>query len=108
MRQRSRALPTADHAQIFALARDLWRELWDGEPVRLIGVTVANLTRVSASDQGELFTSGERVVRLREALDRVRDKLGEASVVPAGTLGHHTALGHVPFGAVAPKSPNRA
>jgi DNA polymerase-4 len=108
MRQRSRAVPTADHAQIFALARDLWRELWDGEPVRLIGVTVANLKRMPASGQGDLFTSGERVVRLREALDRVRDKLGEASVVPAGTLGHHTALGHVPFGAVAPKSPNRA
>lgn len=108
MRQRSRVTPTADHAQIYALARTLWHELWDGEPVRLIGVSVSNLTRIQAGDQVELFSTGEKSVRLREALDRVRDKLGEASVVPAGALGHLTELGHVPFGAVAPKSPNRA
>lgn len=108
VRQRSRAVATADHAQIYSLARALWHELWDGEPVRLIGVSVSGLTRAQASDQVELFATGEKGARLREALDRVRDKLGEASVVPAGTLGHLTELGHVPFGAIAPKSPNRA
>jgi hypothetical protein len=31
----------------------------------------------------------------------VRDKLGEASLVPAGTLTHRRRLGHVPFGPVS-------
>jgi nucleotidyltransferase/DNA polymerase involved in DNA repair len=107
MRQRSRVAPTADHAQIYSLARALWHGLWDGEPVRLIGVSVSHLTRIEAGDQIELFTTGARGARLREALDQVRDKLGEASVVPAGALGHLTELGHVPFGVVAPKSSRR-
>ena len=45
-----------------------------------------------------MFSTDERTRRLDEALDRVRDKLGEASVVPAGSLAHMGEMGHVPFG----------
>ena len=34
-------------------------------------------------------------------MDRVRDRLGEASLVPAGALTHRRRLAHVPFGAVS-------
>ncbi|HKQ58672.1 MAG TPA: hypothetical protein VJY35_12455, partial [Candidatus Eisenbacteria bacterium] len=107
-RIRQRVLPEfgADHRAIFAVARALWREHWKGDPLRLVGVTVSSLARAAAV-QSELFTPDGRATRLREAMDRVRDKLGEASLVPAGSLTHRRRLGHVPFGPVA-RAPRKA
>ena len=100
---RQRALPVAvdDHLSVFEVCRALWRENWKGEPVRLIGVSAGALEKKGEGDQIELFRQDERRTALQEALDQVRDKLGEASVVPAGSLAYRRALGHVPFGAVA-------
>ena len=97
---RQRALGTAvdDHLGIFEVVRGLWRENWQGEPLRLLGVSVSALEH-SDEEQLELFSRDERSRALQDALDKVRDKLGEASVVPAGSLAHRRALGHVPFGA---------
>lgn len=105
IRQRALARPTDDHAEVYAVARALLAELWRGEPVRLLGITVAGLAHDADAGQLELFDRDTRTRKLREALDRVRDKLGEASVVPAGTLAHRRALGHVPFGAVGRRDP---
>ena len=101
-RIRQRVLPdfTADHRAIFDTARTLWRENWNGDALRLLGVTVSSLERARAGDQTELFSPDRRIERLREAMDRVRDKLGESSLVPAGALTHRRRLGHVPFGPV--------
>jgi DNA polymerase-4 len=101
-RIRQRVLPdfTADHLPVFDTARALWRENWNGEPLRLVGVTVSSLARARSGDQTELFAPDRRADRLRVAMDKVRDKLGEASLVPAGTLTHRRRLGHVPFGPV--------
>ena len=101
IRQRVLTEYTADHRQVFESARALWRENWRGEPLRLLGVTVSGLERATPSPQIELFEPDLRVTRLREAMDRVRDKLGEASLVPAGSLTHRRKLGHVPFGPVS-------
>jgi DNA polymerase-4 len=103
-RIRQRALPefSSDHRVVFEAARTLWRESWKGDPLRLVGVTVSSLERARPGEQTELFTPDRRAERLREALDRVRDKLGESSLVPAGTLTHRRRLGHVPFGRVTP------
>ena len=107
IRQRALAEFTADHRTIFDAARTLWRRHWSGESLRLLGVTVSSLER-AGTDQTELFAPDRRAERLREALDQVRDKLGEASLVPAGTLTHRRRLGHVPFGPVAgPRRPER-
>jgi DNA polymerase-4 len=104
---RQRVLPdfTADHRQVFETARGLWREHWRGGPLRLVGVTVSSLERAIPSGQTELFEPELRATRLREALDRVRDRLGEASLVPAGSLTHRRKLGHVPFGPVSGRRP---
>jgi DNA polymerase-4 len=98
-RQRALAEHTADRAALLSVARALWLEHWKGDPVRLIGLTVSALERRAAGDQEELFDHESRSKQLERALDRVRDKLGEASVVPAGSLTHRRPLGHVPFGA---------
>jgi DNA polymerase-4 len=104
---RQRVLPgfTADHRQVFETARSLWREHWRGGPLRLVGVTVSSLARVASAGQTELFAPDLRALRLRDALDRVRDRLGEASLVPAGSLTHRRRLGHVPFGPVTGRRP---
>lgn len=102
IRQRALASHTQDHMSVFTVVRELFEDLWDGGPVRLLGVSVSGLEPAAGSGQTELFDTDRRARELREALDRVRDKLGEASVVPAGTLTHRGKLGHVPFGTVGP------
>ena len=92
---------TDDHRLIFETATRLLKELWKGDPVRLIGVSVSGLARLEHHDQTELFSGHEREQRLRDAMDAVRDKLGEGSLVPAGTLTHRRRMGHVPFGALS-------
>ena len=89
---------TADGLEIFRVARSLWQEQWSGESVRLIGVTVSNLARRGTADVGELFEPQERRQRLQSAMDFIRNRLGESSIVPAGSLTHRRRLGHVPFG----------
>ncbi len=101
-RQRALSAAVDDHIGIFEVARALWREHWKGEPLRLLGISASALEHAN-EEQLELFARDERARALQDALDRVRDKLGEASVVPAGSLAHRRALGHVPFGAVKGK-----
>ena len=102
---RQRALEdfTADHRLVFETARALWREHWNGGPLRLLGVSVSALERRAGGPQGELFERDRREDRLTAALDRLRDRLGEASLVPAGSLTHRRPLGHVPFGPHVPR-----
>jgi len=99
-RQRALATGVDEHGAIYEVVRFLWRANWKGEPLRLLGVSASALERRGEGEQTELFTRDERSKTLQAALDRVRDKLGEAAVVPAGSLTHRRALGHVPFGAV--------
>jgi DNA polymerase-4 len=99
-RQRAVGTPLDDHAAIFEVARVLWRAHWKGEPLRLLGVSASALLVRGEGEQIDLFASTERVRALRDALDQVRDKLGEAAVVPAGSLTHRREAGHVPFGAM--------
>jgi DNA polymerase-4 len=103
-RQRALASALDDHAGLFEVARALWRENWKGEPLRLLGVSVSALEHTD-EEQLELFPANERTKELQDALDQVRDKLGEASVVPAGSLAYRRAMGHVAFGAVRGSTP---
>ena len=103
---RQRVLPdfTAECEAIYPVARALLEANWKGGPVRLIGVSVSQLARTGEARQKELFSREDRSVRLRDALDRVRDRMGESSVVPLGTLIHRRTLHHVPFG-MRPRPP---
>lgn len=106
-RQRALGAAVDDHLSVYEVARGLWRANWKGEPLRLLGVSASALEKRGEGEQTELFARDERSKALQEALDRVRDKLGEASVVPAGSLTHQRELGHVPFGSAKrrPKGP---
>jgi DNA polymerase-4 len=100
---RQRALPSHvdDAATLFETVRSLWREHWSGGALRLLGVSASMLEPRAGAGQTELFERDGRARRLTEAMDRVRDKLGEASLVPAGSLAHRRTPGHVPFGALS-------
>ncbi len=100
-RQRALAEPTDEPQHLFDVARRLFFANWKGGSVRLVGVSAAALARHPGVEQTRLFEADDRARRLLEAVDRVRDKLGEASVVPAGALRHRRDLGHVPFGAIS-------
>ena len=104
---RQRALPVAvdDHLALHATVRELWRQHWRGEPLRLLGVSASGLEKRGEGEQTELFASDSRARALQAALDAVRDKLGEASVVPAGTLRQRRESGHVPFGVIRRADP---
>ena len=107
---RQRALPrhTADGPTIFETARRLLHANWKGDPLRLLGVSVSGIERGEDSRQATLFAPDDRSQKLRDAVDKLRDKLGEASVVPLGSLRYRRELGHVPFGPVVPPKPGRA
>jgi hypothetical protein len=100
-RQRALAEHTSDHERIYATIRALFDQNWKGGPVRLLGVSVTSLEKLGAGAQSELFDHDDRRRRLVEAADRVRDRLGEASLVPLGSLTHRGGLRHVPFGAMS-------
>jgi DNA polymerase-4 len=100
-RQKALAEHTFDHERIYATARGLFDANWKGGPVRLLGVSVATLEKRPGAAQTELFARDDRRQRLIEAADRVRDRLGEASLVPLGSLTHRGGLRHVPFGAMS-------
>ncbi len=87
---RQKAMPVAvdDHMRIYEAARALWRANWNGSPQRLLGVSASALERTPESEQLGLFETDTKAKALQNALDKVRDKLGEASVVPAGSLTH--------------------
>jgi DNA polymerase-4 len=98
-RQRVLSDYTDDHLSLYHVARSLFLANWKRDPVRLIGVTAASLAR-RGEEQTELFDRARRSRSLSVALDRLRDRWGEASLVPAGTITHRRELGHVPFGAM--------
>ena len=104
IRQRVVPLHTQDATAIFETARALFRENWRREPLRLVGVTVSSLAAAPGQPQADLFDAHERSVRLRRALDAVRDRMGEASIVPAATLRQSRSLSHVPFGAISSRT----
>ncbi|MBI1796526.1 MAG: DNA polymerase IV [Candidatus Eisenbacteria bacterium] len=108
LRQRVLEGFTAEHRPIFETARALMREHWRGDALRLVGVTVSQLERAPEHDQSELFAHDLKAVRLRTALDRVRDRLGEASLIPAATMTRRRRLKHVPFGPVGGRPGGRA
>ncbi len=104
IRQRALHRYTQQGHRIFEVARGLFRENWNGAGLRLVGVTVSALQPEPEGEQIDLFSTCERSEELNHALDRVRDRLGEVSVVPAATLRQRRHRSHVPFGVISSRT----
>lgn len=72
--------PIQDGSDIFKEAMDLWKKHWNGEPLRLIGVTMSHLHPVDeVSKQLDIFSfeKDARQEPLYETLHKLQSKFGE-------------------------------
>jgi DNA polymerase IV len=83
--------PTDATDDVFREACRLMQANWkEGQPVRLLGITLQNLSpKNDTAVQLDLFSFEEtpKRDRLVTVMDRLRDKYGEAAVLTAGMLG---------------------
>lgn len=83
--------PTQSSDDFYREACKLYDKHWrTGEPIRLLGITLQNLTLLEETAlQLDLFSYEQqpRKEALTKAMDRLRDKFGEDAVLTAGMLG---------------------
>lgn len=75
---------------IYETACRLFRELWDGEPIRLLGIRTSKLVDGDEPEQMDIFelehmmkqdvSKKEKHKKLDVALDRIREKFGEDAI----------------------------
>lgn len=87
---RSRTYPEATNLTetIYRRAGEIYRQHLQGQRVRLVGVTVSNITAASAGTQLSLFSASEddKRARLAQTVDQVRARFGDRSLVRARLL----------------------
>lgn len=88
--------PTASTDVIYQKACSLFDELWDGTPVRLLGVRTTKLVAEDEPIQLSLFDYtapvSEKQQRLDAALDSIRSKFGKDSIKRGSLLDSPTAI----------------
>lgn len=81
--------PVSTGNEICNYARKLYKELWNGEPVRLIGIRTTKLVAEDEPEQISLFDidtdTSEKQKKLEAALDDIRKKYGKNSVMRASS-----------------------
>lgn len=90
--------PSASTDMIYETACGLFDELWDGSPVRLLGIRTSKLVPASQPVQISLFdlpsqALNEKHRKLDEALDSIRSKYG-SNAVRRGSLLERGPNGH--------------
>ncbi|RUS47742.1 DNA polymerase IV [Cohnella sp. AR92] len=82
--------PTESTDDVYRVACKLMERNWkNGQPVRLLGITLQSLTEKKETPiQLDLFSFEEapRKEELNKVMDRLRDKYGESAVLTAGML----------------------
>ncbi len=76
---------------LYETACDLFRELWSGEPIRLLGIRTSKLVDKTEPEQMSIFdfqneldkkpVNHEKQQKLDAALDKIRKKYGESAIV---------------------------
>lgn len=86
IRQRALLEFTDEERVISRQARALLWANWGGQPLRLVGVSVAGLVQWAGEPQGALFAGDRRYRRMVGAVDRVRDRFGEEALFLAAAM----------------------
>ena len=77
--------PSNQEEEIYEVALELFRELWNGQPIRLLGIRSSKLVEEGAPEQLSLFDAEviedaekrARRKKINDALEKVRKKYGE-------------------------------
>lgn len=92
--------PTNSTAKIYELSCRLFDELWNGSPIRLLGIRTSKLQDVSEPVQMSLFDlefvdeagkkikgpSGEKLEKLDQAMDSIKKRYGEKAIMRGSFL----------------------
>ena len=114
---RNTDMKTVSHQKIMPAATDiteeiyeavcqLFEELWDQEPIRLLGVQTGKLSSERGGRQMSLFdnTDYEKMERMDQAVDKIRKKFGKNAIMRASFLDNpkveHMTGGHPDGGQV--------
>lgn len=83
-RQTRLPTPTNVTEVIYETACQLFTQVWNGEPIRQIGVSTAHVTN-DEFQQYDLFSSerNEKLARLNSAIDSIRSRYGEDAILRA-------------------------
>ena len=68
---------------LYQTAKKLFREMWTGEPIRLLGIRTSKLVEAEEPEQLSLFDLGEeneKQKRLNEAMDSIRSRFGAGAI----------------------------
>ena len=84
-------LPAATNItqEIYGNVCQLFDEMWDGTPIRLLGVSTTKVSREDKGRQMSLFdnTDYEKLERLDKAMDSIRNRFGSNAVMRASAMG---------------------
>lgn len=93
--------PTNATSKIYGLSCELFDELWNGAPIRLLGIRTSKLQDVSDPVQISLFDmefpketeekkpmvpSGEKLEKLDKAMDTIKKRYGDGTIVRGSIL----------------------
>lgn len=84
-RQMKLADPTNLTSDVYEAAIQLFRRHWNGAPVRKVAVALSNL-QADDTYQLTLFDDRQRKLALEQAMDRIKDRFGDAAILRAVSL----------------------
>ena len=91
--QRQLEKPTNQDQEIYQAARDLFLELWNQEPIRLLGIRSSKLTEEGEPEQLSIFDirfeadpKKEKKEKINTALEQIRKKYGKDIVTKGPNL----------------------
>lgn len=82
---------TADGLKIFEAAWRIFKTIWDGEEIRMVGVSISNLQRETPQNLSLLddFNKQQKIIK---ALDKINNRYGEFTLQRAILLGSTKVL----------------
>jgi DNA polymerase-4 len=82
--------PTNLTMEIHKTACELFEELWDGTPIRLLGVHTSRISDAPDARQLSLFdqTDYQRLEKLDQTVDQIRARFGNDAIMRASFLNH--------------------
>lgn len=96
--------PTNITNEIHSIACRLFDELWDGTPIRLLGIQTGRVTEEAEGRQMSLFdnTDYERLEKLDKAVDSIRQRFG-ADAIKRASFVENKEIEHINGGRVKEK-----